>query len=200
MGKIKYISEIRRFLKESPVVDINSLKKFIKKNNKEYIYLLINNLLKKKEIKQLTKGYYTIHEDQSLIVFCFKPSYLGLQNALSFHALWEQETNPVILTTKNTRKGIRKVFGRNIIIRKLNKKYFFGFDYYLDGDFYLPYSDIEKTLIDMLYFKQPIDNEIINNFKKKLNKTKLKTYLKNYPKKFQKRVLKVLNNKSAKKN
>ena len=198
MGEIKYLYKVRNFFKESPVVDINSLKKFIKKKNKTYIHLLISNLLKKKEIHRITKGYYTIHEDPSLAVFCFKPSYLGLQNALSFHALWEQETNPVILTTKNIRKGIRKVFGRNIIMKRINKKYLFGFDYYLDGDFYFPYSDIEKTFIDMLYFKQPLDNEQINNFKEKLNKTKLKTHLKHYPKRFQKRVLRVLNSKENK--
>ncbi len=188
MGKIKYIDKIRKFFKESPVVDIGSLKKFITKKDKDYIYLLINNLLKKKEIRKITKGYYTIHEDPSLIVFCFKPSYLGLQNAMSFHNLWEQETNPIIVTTRNLRKGIREVFDRNVIIRKIDKKYMFGFDYYKDGDFYFPYSDIEKTFIDMVYFKQPMDEELLKEFKKKIDKKKLKGYLKKYPEMFRKRV------------
>ncbi len=188
MGKIKYLGEIRDFFKKSPVVDIGSLKRFIKKKNKEYIYLIINNLLKKKEIKKITKGFYSVHEDPSLIVFCFKPSYLGLQNAMSFHNLWEQETAPIIVTTKNVRKGIRNVFDRNVLIRKIDKKYIFGFEYYKDGDFYLPYSDIEKTFIDIVYFKQPIDDEVINEFRKKINKKKLKDYLKRYPERFRKKV------------
>src|SRR3989344_2450603 len=190
MGKIKYITEVREFFKKSPVVDISSLKRFIKKKNKKYVYLLIHNLLKKGEIKQVTKGYYSIYEDPSLIVFCFKPSYLGLQNALSFHNLWEQETVPVILTTRNLRKGIREVFGRNVFIRRIDKRYIFGFEYYKDGDFYFPYSDIEKTFIDMVYFKQPLDKEVIAEFRKKIDKKKLNKYLIRYPIDFRRKVLK----------
>ena len=192
MGKIKYVNDIRRFFKESPVVDIQSLKKFIKKKNKDYIHLLINNLLKKGEIKKLTKGFYSIYEDPSLIVFCFKPSYLGLQNAMSFHNLWEQETNPIVVTTRNLRKGIRKVFDRNVFIRRIDKKYIFGFEYYKDGDFYFPYSDIEKTFIDMVYFRQPLDKEVILEFKKKIDKKRLKDYLKKYPEKFKVKVNRIL--------
>jgi len=188
MGKIKYINEIRSFFKQSPVVDIESLKKFIVKNNKDYVYLLVHNLLKKNEIRKITKGFYSIYEDPSLIVFCFKPAYLGLQNALSFHNLWEQETNPVVITTRNLRKGIRKVFDRNVLIRRIDKKYIFGFEYYKDGDFYFPYSDIEKTFIDMVYFKQPLDKELIMEFKKKIGKKKLNAYLKRYPKRFREKI------------
>ncbi len=194
MGKIKYIKNIEEFFKKSPVVDIGSLKRFIKKSKKDYVYLLINNLLKQEKIKTLTKGYYTIHDEVSLIVFCFKPSYLGLQNAMSFHNLWEQETNPVVITTRKIRQGLRTVMGRNMLIRRIDKKYIFGFDYYQDGDFYFPYSDIEKTFIDMVYFRQPLDKENISEFKKKINKKKLKEYLKNYPERFRKKVLKVYKN------
>lgn len=192
MGKIKYINNIRRFFKESPVVSIDSLKKFITKKNKDYTNLLINNLLKKKEIRRITKGFYTIYEDPSLIVFCFKPSYLGLQNALSFHDLWEQETNPVVVTTRNLRQGVRKVFDRNVVIKRIDKKYLFGFEYKQDGDFYYPYSDIEKTFIDMIYFRQPMDEEVIKNFRKRIDKKNLKGYLKYYPKIFRDKVLKTL--------
>ncbi|MEK6826077.1 MAG: hypothetical protein AABX08_01585 [Nanoarchaeota archaeon] len=188
MGKIKYIDKIRRFLKESPVVNINSLKKFINKKNKDYIYLIINNLIKKGEMKKIVKGFYSIHEDPSLAVFCFKPAYLGLQDALSVHDLWEQETNPVIITTKKARVGLKKIFGNNVVIRRINKKYFFGFEYIKQGDFYFPYSDIEKTFIDMVYFKQYLDKEVLKEFSKKIDKKKLDSYLKNYPERIRKRV------------
>ncbi len=193
MGKIKYINEIRRFFRESPVVDINSLKKFISKKDKKYIYLLISNLLKKKEISRITKGYYTIYDDASLIVFCFKPSYLGLQNAMSFHNLWEQETNPVVITTNNIRSGLRKVFRRNVLLKRVSGKYLFGYEYYKysleNKEIYIPYSDIEKTFIDMVYFRQPLDKENIREFKKKINEKKLTIYLKKYPKRFRKKVM-----------
>ena len=182
MGKIIYINKIREFFKENPVVSIGSLKKYIRKKDKSYIYLLISNLLKKGEIKKITKGFYTIYEDPSLLVFCLKPSYLGLQNALSYHNLWEQETNPVVITVKKVRRGVRKVFGNNAVVRNIDKKYFFGFEYQKDGDFYYPYSDIEKTLIDMLYYRQYLDKELLKEFKKRADRNKLRNYLKKYPK------------------
>lgn len=194
MGKVKYIKHIREFFKETPVVSINSLKKFISKKNKDYIYLIINNLLNKGEIKKITKGFYTTHQDPSLIVFCFKPSYLGLQDALSIHNLWEQETNPIVITSKKVRQGLRKVFGNNVVVKRITGKYLFGFEYYKQGDFYYPYSDIEKTFIDMVYFKQNLTKEALENIMKKISKKKLNNYLKAYPKKIRERVKSLASN------
>src|SRR3989338_8730361 len=189
MGKVKYLDKIRKFFKESPVVDIGSLKRFLgKKQSKDYIYTVINHLIKRKEIVVLTKGYYTIHDETPLIVFCFKPSYLGLQDAMSLHGIWEQETVPIVLTTRKVRTGIRKVMGMNVLIRRIDSKYFFGFDYYKSGDFYFPYSDVEKTFIDMVYFRGHMDKEVVREFKKKIDRKKLNGYLKVYPKKFREKV------------
>lgn len=177
MGKEKYMKKIEELFKKSPIVSFNSVNRII--NNKGYTKQFIRNLMLKGKIKKLTKGYYTLHDDPSLLVLCLQPAYLGLQDALSFHNLWEQETIPVIITTRKVRQGIRNVIGTNVLIRRLNKKYFFGFDYYKVGDFYLPYSDVEKTILDMIYFKENINKKII----KKAKKDKLLLYLKHYSKK-----------------
>lgn len=177
MGKEKYMRKIEELFKKSPIVSFNSINMII--NNKGYTKQLIRNLVLKGKIKKLTKGYYTLYEDPSLLVLCLQPAYLGLQDALSFHNLWEQETIPVIITTRKIRQGIRKVIGTNVLIRRLDKKYFFGLDYYKVGDFCLPYSDVEKTILDMVYFKENINKKIIKNVKK----DKLILYLKHYPRK-----------------
>ncbi|MBS3150755.1 hypothetical protein J4443_00020 [Candidatus Woesearchaeota archaeon] len=189
MGKIKYIQDIRSFFKKNVIVDINSLKKFIPKKRKDYIYLLINNMLKKGEIKRITKGYYSLEEDPSLAVFCFKPSYLGLQNALSIHNLWEQETNPIIITTQKIRQGIRKVSENNIVLHRISPKYFFGIDYIKEGNIYFPVSNIEKTFIDLIYFNQNIDKKTLKEFKKRINNKRIKIYLKKYSENISSRVL-----------
>lgn len=190
MGKEKYQKKIEELFKKSFVVNIDSIKRIIRKtkNIKQYTKQLIRNLVLKGKIKRLTKGYYTIHDDPSLGVFCFKPSYLGLQDAISFHNLWEQETTPIIITTRKIRPGIRKIIGMNVLIRRIDKKYFFGFDHFPQGNFYLPYSDIEKTFIDMVYFKEKLSKEAIKNLRKKINRKKLDSYLKIYPKRFRKRI------------
>ncbi len=196
MGKQKYLSRVDSLFKKSPVVNFNSIQRIVK-NKKNYTKQLIRNLLKQGKIKKLAKGYYTSHNEISLIVFCFKPAYLGLQDALSHHNLWEQETIPVIITSKKARQGIRNIFGANVLIRRIDKKYLFGFEYYKDGDFYFPYSDIEKTFIDMIYFRQHLDKEIILEFKKKMDKKKLKLYLKKYSKRFIKKIDNILKFKST---
>ncbi len=191
MGKEKYQKEIENLFKKSFVVDVGSVKRIVKKTGvvKQYTKQLIRNMILKGKIKRLTKGYYTLHNDISLAVFCFKPAYFGLQDAISFHNLWEQETIPVIITARRVRPGIRKVLDANVMVRRINKKYFFGFDYFKEGNFYLPYSDLEKTFIDMVYFKEKLSKEAIKSFQSKIDRKKLKSYLKVYSKRFRQQVL-----------
>lgn len=194
MGKQKYIKDIYKFFEISPVVNYKSIEMLIreKKNIKQYPKQFIRNQIEKGKIKKLVRGFYTIHDNINLSVFCFEPSYLGLQDALSYHNLWEQESILVIITSRKVRQGIRKILGLNVMVRRINKKYFFGFEYMKDGDFYFPYSDIEKTFIDLIYYKQYIDKKTLIEFKKKIDNRKLKNYLKKYPKLIKKRVENVL--------
>ena len=194
MGKEKYLKKVEELFKKSPVVNYKSIELIIKykKNVKQYTKQLIRNLILKGKIKKLSKGCYTSLDDNSLSVYCFKPSYLGLQDALSFHNLWEQETIPVIITSKKIRQGLRKIMNGNVLIRRLNNKYLFGFDYYKINNIYLAYSDIEKTFIDLIYFKEKINKEVLANIKKRINKKRLSSYLKLYPKRIKKLVIKNL--------
>jgi hypothetical protein len=54
----------------------------------------------------------------------------------------------------------------------------------------LPVSDLEKTLIDIIYFKEHLSPFLLKKLRKKINSGKLKKYLKSYPKNFQEFVLK----------
>jgi len=194
MGKEKYLKDIETLFKKSPVVSYNSITKIIrnKKPQNQYSKQLIRNLILKGKVRKLTKGYYTSHNDPSLSVFCFKPAYLGLQDALSFHNLWEQETIPIIVTSARVRPGIRRVLGYNVLLRRIDKRYFFGFDYYKENELYMPYSDIEKTLIDIIHFKEKLSVELIKEIEKKINKRRFKSYLNRYPKIFRRRVLNMI--------
>ena len=146
MGKQIHLTKVLRLFEKSPVVDFKSILRIVGKRS--YAKLLVSTLLKKNVLKKIGKGVYTIHEESSLSVFAYTPAYLGLQSALSYHKLWEQETIPIVITTRKVRRGVRVVLGSNILVRNIDTKYFFGFEYVLDGKFYVPYSDIEKTAID----------------------------------------------------
>ena len=190
MGKEKYLKDIEALFEKSPVVSYSSIERTIKskKNVRQYVKKLIHGLIKKNKIKRLTKGFYTKLDDNSLAVFCFKPAYLGLQDALSYHNLWEQETIPVIITTRKVRPGIRKILGKNVLIRRIERKYFFGIEYDKQDKVAIPYSDVEKTFIDMIYFKERIDDSTLNNLKRSINKKKFNSYLKIYKPKIRKTI------------
>ncbi len=185
MGKEKYIRKIEELFRKSPVVSYSSIQRIIKDSkDTEYTKQLVRNLVQKGKIKKLAKGCYTAQDNIELAVFCFKPSYFGLQDALSFHNLWEQETIPVIITPRKVRQGIRNILGMNLLIKRIDKKYFFGFEYKEAGNLYLPYSDIEKTFIDMVYFKEHLSQDSLRGIIKKIDIEKLNGYLRHYPSRF----------------
>ena len=193
MGKQIHLRKIEALFEKSPVVEFKSLERVIgKSKNSSYAKLAVHNLLKTGKIKKLGKGVYTKHNNLSLAVFSFKPSYLGLQSALSHHGVWDQATVPIIITTKGVRTGLRLIMGGNVLVRRIQKKYFFGSEYLEESDFYLPYSDLEKTFIDMVVFNQNIDEESLGRLKKRVNYQKLFKYLRQYPSKISERVLKLV--------
>ena len=127
--------------------------------------------------------------------FSYSPFYYGLQEALSFRNLWEQETNPVIITIKKVRPGLKSSFdGGNIVLHRINRKYFFGFDFIDYYNIQIPVSNIEKTIIDFVYYKEEssLSKEVIKEIKEKIDMKKLSEYLKEYPSHLQKNVLSIL--------
>jgi predicted transcriptional regulator of viral defense system len=188
MGRIKHLGKIREFLKETPVFTTRDIRVITKNSN--YSYVLIGNMIKKGEIKRIKKGFYTIHDDPMLSVFCFRPSYIGLQSALSIHNLWEQETNVVIVTSSKARTNLREVFGNNVVVHRIKPQMLFGYDLVKYGEFHLPVSDMEKTLIDLIYFNQNPSRDVIKNIRRKINAEKFMMYLKPYPRRIRARILK----------
>ncbi|RLG69944.1 MAG: hypothetical protein DRO04_02610, partial [Candidatus Iainarchaeum archaeon] len=102
----------------------------------------------------------------------------GLYEALSLRNLFEQETNPIIITPRKVRTGLRKFLGRNYIVKRIRRKMFFGFETMQYYDFNIYVSDLEKTFIDFIYFKEPLEENILRTLVRKLNKRKLYNYLK----------------------
>jgi len=121
----KQIERVRDFLRKTPVADIRSI--FMLARNRGYAWVLMNYLVRRGEVRRIMRGYYTIHEDPSLLVYCLQPAYLGLQDAMSFHNLWEQETVPVVLTCRRVRTGVRRVMGSNTVVRRISRRYLFGY-------------------------------------------------------------------------
>ncbi len=186
MGKQVHLEKVERLFSRSPVVDLGSIERVVgipkeRRQRNNYARLLVSILLKQGRISRLGKGLYTRHEERGLAVFAFKPAYLGLQSALSHHGIWGQATVPVIITTRKARPGVRMVMGGNILVRHIAPERFFGHGLSLEGDLYLPYSDLEKTLIDMVAYRQPLDAGLVSAMRERMDMERLSAYLKRYP-------------------
>jgi predicted transcriptional regulator of viral defense system len=193
MGKEKHLNKVRELFGKSPVVSYDSIERIVTDKRKSgYTKQLVRNLITHGAIKKIMKGFYTSQDNPQLAVFCMKPAYLGLQDALSFHGLWEQETVPVIVTANRVRQGVRSIMGSNVLVRRIDRKYLFGFSHFPQHGLYLPYSDIEKTLIDLVYFREKISEDALGSIKEKLDREKLDGYLKRYPQVIRRKVMNLL--------
>lgn len=161
------------------IFSANDVNRFLshKGANKNYYKIFLYNLSKSNKIKKIRYNYYSMHDDIMITGYSYYPFYYGLENALSLLKLWEQETNPVIITPLHVRTGLMQFDGRNYIVRKISREMFFGYGYVKYFDFYIPVSDMEKTLIDFIYYNEKIPDDIFNYLRENANKKILKSYI-----------------------
>jgi len=181
MRKIIYTRELKARLGGQPSFTIADAGRLFPKASRAYVALLLHNLCKRGDIFRISRGVYSFHDDTTAAGFAYSPFYYGLQNALSIHGLWEQETNPVILTPRHVRTGRRVFCGANYIVRRIGRPLFFGYEMVQYSGFWVPVSDVEKTLIDMVYFRQPVSDELLVEFRRKIDKKKLGACLEKCP-------------------
>jgi len=193
---VKYINKIRETLSGEgfPVFSISDLKVTLISDGakRNYAYTLLHNMSAKKEIIRITRGTYTFHREVRVVGFAFNPFYYGLEDALSIRGIWEQGSNPVIITRKRIRSGTRKFIDRNYVLHRIDKRHFFGYELLKLGNLWIPVSDMEKTLIDFVYFKHHLRADVLSDMKKKVEMKKLKEYLDLYDGRFSHKVLRLL--------
>jgi len=182
---------LRQKLLRQPVFSVADAKKILPSASWEYVHLLLHNLRQKGEIFRISRGIYSFREEMAVVGFAYSPFYYGLQQALSIHALWEQEANPVVITPRKVRGGIRKFEGNNYVVRRISRKMFFGYEMVKYSGFWVPVSDVEKTFLDMAYYRQHIGKGLEKEFAKKIDKKKLKKYLKAAPERVREKISKI---------
>ena len=186
MGKIVHIDRVREFIATTPVFRARDIELIVKE--REYASVLLHTLARKGSVRRITKGWYSTQDDPIVSVFAFRPAYLGMQEALSLRNLWDQETNVVIVTPLKVRPGTRRIMDSNVIIHRIKREYFFGFDYLKYGEIVIPVSDAEKTLIDLIYFNESPGRDLLKRIAKDADLKKLAEYLTHYGKVFRRRV------------
>ncbi|MEK6954264.1 MAG: hypothetical protein AABX01_04610 [Candidatus Micrarchaeota archaeon] len=184
---------MREAFSKQPAFTIGDMGRLLgKKVSREYLSQLLHQLAKQKRIFRIRNGVYSFSDDSQMAGFAFRPFYYGLQDALSLHGLWEQETNPVVITARKVRSGLRKFFGSNFVVRRVSKKMLFGSEPMKYGEYWIPVSTIEKTLIDMVYFRQHFTQELKTEFRKRADRKKLADLLERCPAWVRERVSKIV--------
>lgn len=191
---MKYVAEVRKRFSSAPAFTLTDLRVFLAEMgiSAGYLHLLVHHFLSRGEARRIARGVYTFRDDAQVAGFGFRPFYYGLQDALSLRNLWEQETNPVVITPRKVRAGMRKFEGSNYVVRRISRSMFFGHKMEKYSDFWIPVSDVEKTLIDFAYFKEPLEKEALKEIGKRADERVLAGYLLRCPKWVKKRVGKML--------
>jgi predicted transcriptional regulator of viral defense system len=177
---MKYITSFLKEFKKTPVFTIKDVEKFLtyKGSTKAYSKIFIALMVKSGRAHKLGNGFYTLYNDMDVVGFQFYPFYYGLGFALTKYKLWKQQSNQYVITTRNVRRGNRKAFGLNFTVSKISNTMFFGYSYIKGTNFYFPISDIEKTLIDCIYYKFNLEDYAYVNIFKNLEDKKMANYLK----------------------
>ncbi len=153
------------FLRQSDVTDAYA-KKFL------------SNLVKSGRIYRIKRNHYTCYDDPYAAGFAFAPFYYGLGTALNMHNLTEQQSQPVVISATSVMPRTIIFNSKKIFIKRIRASMFFGVATLAYGAFEIPVSDIEKTFIDLIYFRYGVDEQVYENLTTKLDKIKLERYLK----------------------
>lgn len=182
---MKYVDAFLEEFKETPTFNMADVKKFLeyKGSTSAYSGIFIKLMIKGGRVYKVTKGVYTLYRNIEVVGFPFYPFYYGLGFALTKHRLWKQQANPYVITTKNVRRGSRVAFGSNFAVSKISKNMFFGYYYTKGLNFYYPISDIEKTLIDCIYYNLNLEDYVYADIFGRLDNKKINKYLKRCNKK-----------------
>lgn len=177
------LKRVRTQFVRVPSFTLRDVRLLLSKEGKHpgYAKLLLQGLEKKGEIYRLSKGTYTLHEDVQLAGLGFQPYYYGLQNALSLHGVGTQETNPVVVTPRKARPGVRSFYGVNFVVRRIDRSMFFGFESQKYHGFWINVSDLEKTVIDFAYYREPLDEQTRQELLERIRLPVLNQYLAKCP-------------------
>lgn len=183
---MKFIGLKTRF-KNADIIDIQNIFNYYSHIDRRRLY----EWQKKGYIKKIVNNYYIFSDvsiDDTLLKVIankiYTPSYIGLESALSYYNLIPEAVfNIISISTRKTKKieSDLAYFQYNSI----NKKLFWGYSLKNNQNRYFFISDLEKTLLDYLYFKPHLSRESdfialrLNEeeLKKRINVQKLKGYL-----------------------
>ncbi len=150
---------------------------------KDVVKSTLTRLVKQKKIFRLKKKYYSLRLIENKFQFqkLYPGTYISLHSALEFYGSTNQRFNNLDLISNKTLKE-QNVENTKIQFHHVREGLFFGYKKEQINNSTIFISNIEKTLIDCMYFSSKVYLSEIDEFIKKkkeiLNKDTVSTYLK----------------------
>ncbi|MEW5761432.1 MAG: hypothetical protein AB1779_11775 [Candidatus Thermoplasmatota archaeon] len=114
----------------------------------------VNRMIKKKLLFRIERNKVSISDDaftlSSQLIF---PSYISLITALYLHNIVEQVVDKIYVLTTKKRKNIN-LFGTDVIFVQTKPELMFGYKRIEKAQSFIMLADLEKTIIDCLYFQR----------------------------------------------
>lgn len=135
-----------------------------------------------KKIYRLTKGFYSMHKIDSKFQLqkVFSETYIGLNSALEYYQSTTQRFRNLSLISIRVLNN-QNLRNFDVTFYKVKENMFFGFEKQNIGGIQIFVSNMEKTIIDCVYFSDTVYlseiNEFIKKTKSKINVHILKVYL-----------------------
>jgi predicted transcriptional regulator of viral defense system len=150
---------------------------------KEVVISTLSRWVKQGKIFRLKKPFYSLKriENKFLLQKLFPETYIGLYSALEYYGSTTQRFNNLDLITNKIlyRQEVENV---SVNFHKVRKNLFFGYTKVLFDNTDVFVSNVEKTLIDCVYFSSKVylseTNSFISAFRDKINPDFIAMYLK----------------------
>ncbi|MGC8618549.1 MAG: type IV toxin-antitoxin system AbiEi family antitoxin domain-containing protein [Thermoplasmata archaeon] len=169
---MKYENNFRAFFSEQLVFTSEDAKRYLEKEgaSSEYVRLFLHKLVADGSLMRIKRGVYSFNKNEALTGFAFRPFYYGMEYALTIRKIWAQQADPVIISRTKANQGVRIVNDSRVLIRRINQRAFFGYEYINYSGFFVPVSVPEKILLDFIYFRERLDEETMSSLVLKCNK------------------------------
>lgn len=193
---MKYVNDFLKNFSSAkfPAFSANDAYLFLTKYNvsEGYARRFLNNLVRSGKIYKIKRNYYTCHDSPYTVGFAYAPFYYGLGTALNIHNLSEQQSQPTVISATKSMPQVQLFRNSKIFIHRISARMVFGVISVAFEGFEIPVSDIEKTLIDLVYFRYGVDDYVYENLAAGIDREKLNEYLDMCPGRTRKSVKRIM--------
>ncbi|MDO8668380.1 MAG: hypothetical protein Q7K35_04815 [bacterium] len=157
---MQYI-ELKEQLKNFEIFNLNDLRKI----EGDFDLRRLNEWQKKNYIKKIRQGFYIFSDleinEQTLFIIAnrlHEPSYISLEMALSLYGLIPEAVYGITSVTSQKTKALKTPIG-DFIYRHARPELLFGYELREHGGHHYRLAEIEKAVLDYLYFNSKIEDE-----------------------------------------